>query len=183
MSTNISLPPIQCYVDNTFLFFNQQEFLVSSAHLIGARSLQNQALQFSVLLDTGALYTGLPANAISFEDTLPQYSLQQACMWDNISSDIEFICYDTLRYMSCTVKLSDDTIVEGAYLFTIDYKGSNDLSRSAEHWKQSHVIKAATGEMLVYPQYKIKFTDTALCDNISTNMPNKHNKFTQIVGS
>jgi hypothetical protein len=176
--TNQSLPPLEVYVHNSFLFkeYDPLKEPRSEGRLIGVRALQNQAPQFTVLLDTGALYTGLPLNALSFnENSNIVPLLKHIQMWDNISSSIEVITFDTLRYMSCTVKLTTGEIIKGDYLFTIDYVGENDLSRDAEHWKQTHMIRAEDGQLLLYPQYRIKFTDAALCDYTDGDLPDKHN--------
>jgi hypothetical protein len=49
----------------------------------------------------------------------------------------------------------------GKYLFTIDFVGDG-FSRHPEHWKQLHVIETLNGYFVLYPQYRIQFTDKAL---------------------
>lgn len=174
---NKNLPPLGVFVRNSFLFSKDHlEFNgVSYGHLISVRSLQNQALQFQVLLETGALYTGLPAHAICFTEDAPQRSILDCQMWDNISNDIDVIQLDTLLYMPCTVKLQDTgNILEGEYLFTIDYVGKYDLSRNASHWKQFHCIRSTEGNFHVYPQYRIQFKDKALCYYSKDDLPKYH---------
>lgn len=169
---NCNLPPIEVCVSNKFLFRDKKlQKGMSYGHLISVRALQNQALQFSVLLYSGALYTGLPLHALGFSEKRPHRPLDSVLMWDNISSKIDVLTLDTLRYMPCIVKLTDDTLVKGEYLFTIDYVGENDLSRSPEHWKQTHVIMADDGDMLIYPQYRIRFQDPALCSEKDKKFP------------
>lgn len=162
---NKSLPPISILVRNEFLYNHESGFgEYTKGHLVSVRALQNQALQFSVLLETGALFTGLPANSLCFIDRDNTRSLLDCQMWDNISSTIDVVVLETLRYMKCSVKLEDSKdIVTGNYLFTIDYVGENDLSRNPEHWKQLHAIELEEGNFCLYPQYRIKFLDSALC--------------------
>jgi hypothetical protein len=168
---NKQLPPIEVYVRNSFIL-KEDDGDVSLGYLIGARALQNQALQFQVLLSNGALFTGLPAHAICFEKTAQQRTLQECQHWDNISSDIDVIVYDTLLYMPCTVKIEPNgEILKGEYLFTIDYVGSNDLSRNPTHWKMFHAIRSEEGNLHLYAQYRIKFTDTALCYRHKEDFP------------
>lgn len=163
--SNKSLPPIAVYVRDEFLFNDDSRTTVTFGHLIGVRSLQNQALQFSVLLGNGALYTGLPAHAISFTENAVKRNLNVCQPWDNISSTIDIVCYDTLRYMPCSIKLFNcDEMQTAQYLFTIDYCGENDLSRNPEHWKQAHILKGDDGNLYAYPQYRIRFLDKALCN-------------------
>lgn len=164
---NINLPPIGIYVRNKFTHkkdspnYNGKTF----GRLLGARSLSNQAMQFQVLLETGALFTGLPAHALSFEEDAPDRELIDCQMWDTISSDIELIQYDLLLYMPCTLKLKSREIIEGEYLFSIDHIGRADLSRDPTEWKMFHAIKSKEGNFHLYPQYRIKFLDDALCSN------------------
>jgi hypothetical protein len=165
--SNINLPPLGVYVRNEFTHkkdsksYNGKTF----GRLIGARSLSNQAMQFQVLLETGALFTGLPANAICFEEDAPDRELIDCQMWDTISSDIELIQFKTLLYMPCTVKLKSEEIIEGEYLFSIDHIGDQDLSRDPTEWKMFHAIKSKEGNFHIYPQYRIKFLDDALCSS------------------
>lgn len=163
--SNINLPPIGVYVRNRFTHKKESELYEGKTwgRLVGARSLSNQALQFQVLLNTGALFTGLPAHAICFEEDAPDRELIDCQMWDTISSDIEFIQFKTLLYMPCTVKLKNEEIIKGEYLFSIDHIGDLDLSRDATEWKMFHAIQSEEGNLHIYPQYRIKFTDDALC--------------------
>lgn len=158
---NKNLPPLTVFVRNEFVYKDGVGF--TEGRLVSVRALSNQALQFQVLLLSGALYTGLPPHAISFKKDSPSIKLEEAIMWDNISDEIDVITLDLLRYMPCTVKTTDERILNGIYRFTIDYVGNNDLSRDPEHWKMTHVIEADSGEMLIYPQYRIIFKDPALC--------------------
>jgi hypothetical protein len=171
--TNKNLPPLAVYVRDEFLFNNGKEHTTKTyGHLIGVRSLQNQALQFSVLLGNGSLFTGLPAHALCFTEESTKRQLNECQPWDNISSTIDVICYDTLRYMPCSVKLFNGTFQTGQYLFTIDYCGENDLSRHAIHWKQCHIIEGDDGNLFLYPQYRIRFLDKALCYDEKGELPN-----------
>jgi hypothetical protein len=167
---NQNLPPLSVYVLDSFLFGNEA-LTRSSGILISARSLQNQSLQFQVLLETGALFTGLPAHAISFLPNTPPSELRHTQMWDSISSNIEVFCLETLRYMPVQVKLTNDELVDGTYLFSIDYVGENDLSRHPSQWKMTHVVQSTDGQMLIYPQYRIRFLDKGLCDASGVDLP------------
>ena len=162
---NKSLPPLGIYVRNEFLFNQTKghgEYTYGT--LIGVRALQNQCLQFLVMLENGALFTGLPAHALCFEKPSPKRSLLDCQMWDNISDQIDVIRFDTLLYMPCTVKLEDSKeIVPGQYLFSIDYVGDMDFSRCPIHWKTLHAICLEEGNFILYPQYRIRFQDTAIC--------------------
>jgi hypothetical protein len=104
-------------------------------------------------------------------------------MWDNISCSIDVITFDTLRYMECVVKTTSKRLVEAEYLFTVDYVGENDLSRNAEHWKQTHVLQGKDGNLYIYPQYRIQFKDAGLCFDSDGKLGNyKYNQTVWRVG-
>ena len=168
---NKNLPPIQLYVRNQFLF-NQEEGFEKFTYctLISVRALQNQALQFTVLLDNGALFTGLPAHAFCFSKEAKLRPLIQCQLWDCISKEIDVITLDSLRYMSCTVKLGE-TIVKAQYHFSVDFVGNNDLSRNPIHWKMLHSLETEDGSFVLQPQYRIQFQDVALCNNAKNGLP------------
>ena len=111
---NKNLPPLKIYVRNKFLLFEDDPNYndVSDARLVGVRSLQGQAMQFQVLLESGALFTGLPANAICFKEDAPYRELIDCQMWDSISSSIDVIQYDLLLYMPCSLKLDSGEMVK-----------------------------------------------------------------------
>jgi hypothetical protein len=158
---NQNLPPIRVYVWDEFLYDgNPPKVAKTAGHLISVRARSNQALQFSVLLDTGALFTGLPAHAITFDNNEAgeRITLQEAQMWDCISDDIEVYCMESLRYAECEVRGRS-----GKYLFTIDFVGEG-YSRHPTHWKQLHAVQS-NGMLLLYPQYRIRFTDKALLES------------------
>lgn len=180
---NQNLPPIEIFVWNRFLYDNDSSYEgKTQGHLMAVRARQNQALQFSVLLETGALFTGLPANAITFRKDLvnPILNLQDSQMWDCVSDDIEVFTIESLRYAECEV-IGNQIAASGKYLFTIDFVGDG-YSRHPTHWKQLHAVQTLAGDFLLYPQYRILFLDKALCS--ATDAPKYKANTTQwIVGS
>jgi hypothetical protein len=162
---NCNLPPIRVYVWDNFLFDCNQKKGKTGGHLISVRCRQNQALQFTVLLDDGALFAGLPSNSISFksESDVSWLPLIDTQMWDCVSDDIEFIQLETILYASCSVKTETSGIINGSYLFTLDFVGEG-FSRHPTHWKQLHAIETEKGHLILYPQYRIRFTDKALLE-------------------
>ena len=168
---NANLPPIPVYVWDYFLYdCDGSKEGKTGAHLVCVRSRSNQALQFTVLLDTGALFTGLPAHAITFrEDTINgKIQLSDAQMWDCLSDDIDVFCMESLRYAECVVRPDKIPARNGIYLFTIDFVGEG-YSRHPTHWKQLHAVQTLDGYLMLYPQYRVVFLDKALND--STQLP------------
>lgn len=151
---------------------------------MAVRARQNQALQFSVLLDNGALFTGLPAHAITFREDVMNHKLElpDAQMWDCISDDIDVFCIESLQYAECEVKPNMIPAKLGNYLFTVDFVGEG-YSRHPTHWKQLHAIQTLDGFFMLYPQYRIRFIDAALFENKESLPKYKANSRQWIVGS
>jgi hypothetical protein len=169
---NANLPPIYVYVWDYFLFdCDRLKEGKTGGHLVSVRSRSNQALQFTVLLDNGALFTGLPAHAITFTEALinKKLELSVAQMWDCISDDINVFCMESLRYAECEVMPNTPKAKAGMYLFTIDFVGEG-YSRHPTHWKQLHAVQTKDGYFMLYPQYRVRFIDSALFEDVS-NVP------------
>lgn len=171
MGSNQNLPPLQVYVHHSNLY--EKGHTSEAGTLVSVRAQSNQALQFSVLLESGALYTGLPINALSSFPDKPQLNLSIAQAYDCISSDIHVLTLDLLRHMKCTYLPFGSKIPQAAYyLFTIDFIESG-LARHPTQWKQFHILKSAySGNWVAYPQYRIQFKDGALCPDSKTKLPN-----------
>lgn len=164
-------PPIQVNVSSKYLFQDQCAQGCENGTLIGVRVQQNQAFQFTVLLESGALFTGIPISAIAGIGKQPVLSLHEAQAYDAIGDDIEVIEHQSLRLMNCSVKTYSDPerIINGIYLFTIEFRNSG-LARHPEQWKQFHVISTELG-LIAYPQYRIIFKDGALCPDHKRPIP------------
>lgn len=182
---NANLPPIRVYVWDYFLFDCDSNYSgKTGGHLVSVRARQNQALQFNVLLDNGALFTGLPAHAITFREDLfnGKLELPDAQMWDCISDDIEVFCMESIRYAECEVIPDMIQPKSGKYLFTLDFVGEG-YSRHPTHWKQLHAVQTNDGYLMLYPQYRIRFLDKALFEQKEELPSYKANSRHWIVGS
>jgi hypothetical protein len=165
--SNANLPSIEVYVFNSFLGIKDGKS--TKGWLVSVRALPAQALQFTILLETGALFTGLPAHSITFEQFIVPISLQEAQMYDNIGSKIEVITLNMLKNMNVTLK-TDTNLVEGKYLFSIDFIDGG-FSGHSEQWKMFHVIQSFCGRMYIYPQYRLQFKDLAICPKSNEKLP------------
>lgn len=170
MSSNANLPPLPVFVHQFYLGTGNAP---EAGTLISVRAQQNQALQFSVLLESGALYTGLPISAISRKKDFTPLDLSVAQAYDNISSNVEVITLETIRYAKCTyLPFGDKQAINAYYLFTIDFVETG-LARDPVNWKQFHVLEEVeTGRLVTYPQYRIQFKDGALCPAADNPLPN-----------
>lgn len=123
MASNSNLPSIKVWINSSYIYKDVSDPKPLEGFLVGIRCLQNQTYQFHVLLRNGAFYVGIAPHMLSFSPTINSYPLSDACVWDAVSSDIEVITYDLLRYMPCTVKLRNNKIIKATYMFTLDCVG------------------------------------------------------------
>jgi hypothetical protein len=169
MDWNKNLPPLKVFVRNEFLYDQQSghgEFTEGWLHAI--RSIKGLGFQFYVLLETGALFTGLPLHALCVKKDAPKWELAKTQLWDNLSYDISVIQFDFIKGMSCEVLLKDKTRETGSYIFTVDYAhpsdNSNGLSETPNEWKSAHFIELNNGNIVAYPPNRILFKDASLID-------------------
>lgn len=174
--TNQNLPPLQVHVFNSFLI--EGGVGTTEGTLIGIRSLMNQAFQFTVLLSDGALFTGLPINALTRKkNNTNVLSLSEAQAYDCIGSKVEVTTFDVLRYMKCKLKTFSNNFYDCYYLFTVDFVDENGLARHPTQWKQFHFLENTDGNLMCYPQYRIQFKDGAFCWDSDKNLQNyKYNE-------
>lgn len=163
---NANLPHIECQIFNTFLDGSSG---TTKAFLVSVRGIYGQALQFTALLETGALFTGLPAHSITFGAKTPN-TLKECQMYDNIGTDIEVITLNLLEGMKATLKTNSGAIIPVKYLFSIDFVNGG-YSKHPEQWKMFHVVKSDAGHVYIYPQYRLQFKDAAICPLSDKPMP------------
>lgn len=165
---NANIPMVDCYVRNEFLY-NQEKGQGehTKAWIFGVRSMKGAALQFYALLETGAMFTGLPLNAFCTDKEAPRWSLGIHQLWDNLSPVISITEFSLLRNMDCTVFLKNKTKEQGIYLFSIDYCDENpevyhSLASTPNEWKSAHIIELYNGNLVAYPPNRILFKDASI---------------------
>jgi hypothetical protein len=177
---NANIPPIDCYVRKEYLYDHEQghgEFVSCSVFAI--KSLQNNALLFSVMTDIGAVYDKIPISALAPYDNpnpehLPFHVLQ---LWDCFSYQPHVIEYMFLKGKRCSVLLKDGTKRLGIYKFSVDWSAdsSNMVSTSyaeitAEH-KTAHIIQLDDGYYCAYPNNRILWAEPSSIDKPFETIP------------
>lgn len=166
-----NIPAASVYVRNEFLYDQQKghgEY--TQGWIFAVRSVKGLALQFFCLLETGAMFTGLPIHAFSTNKKGSSKPLGVHQMWDNLSNDIDVVQLDFIKGMGCKVILRDKTVAEGSYLFTIDYNHKDPnipntgLTHTPNEWKSAHIVELEDGNLIAYPPNRILFMDASLVD-------------------
>lgn len=163
---NANLPPFECLIRNEFLFNQEKGHRdFSKGWVIAIRSIKGFGLQFYVLLESGAIFSGLPLHALTFDKEAPVWDLGIHQLWDSLSYDISVIQIDFIKNMTCEVLLKNKIVEQGYYMFTVDFAHPGEFKGLAEtpnEWKALHFIALDNGNIVAYPPNRIIFKDAAL---------------------
>lgn len=114
------------------------------AYLVAVKAQNNNALGFSVHLESGALFSNLPIEALRYDDGRPDFNpvinlgneiLQP---YSCIDGDVQFIQYEYLRSYSGYGRFGTE-IKPIRYLFTLDYCGTGFAS-DPEQYKTHNIV-------------------------------------------
>lgn len=155
-----NLPAINVKICKTFLTNNQEQGL-EDAYLVAVKSIPGRPLLFTVYLDTGATWSGLPITAIYCERfnvaTKKDYTIQECQPFSCLEGDINVITYDLLKNAEAKIKIKGE-VVKANYLFTIDYLGEG-LSEDPSQHKTHNIFVLDTGQLVAYPNNMILWQD------------------------
>ena len=128
----------------------------------GLYSVPHRAWGCTVMLKCGALYRGLPLNALAFANgTLQPWTLGDAQRWDCFGWNFTTIEYDYLRELDCQVWLAGRQIwIQGAYLFTAEPYG-DAYSMEPSQTKSHHFIELSNWRITCAPGNNVLFTEAS----------------------
>lgn len=172
---NINVPCIEVYVARWAVTDDKEKEGSEKGWLYGAKAPKHKALQFHVLLESGASYWGLPISALKITKEDGWLSLSDAQLWSNISTSITSCEFEFIRRMACSVRLRNGKTEKGIYRFTIDYNGRGDLSDTPNEHKCAHIVELDSGHLIAYPNNRIIFNDSSLVKGDATSRGYKIN--------
>ena len=159
MSFVANLPQLKVYVRKDYLTQKSEdssEFV--EAYLVSVKSLMARPLLFTVYTEHGAVYSGLPINALSTSNAINQeFTLEQAQPFSCISPTISVIKYDFTKDMDVLVRINGELVL-GQYLFTVEY-GEGGLGEDPEQFKTHNVISLYDGCLVAFPNNMLLFQD------------------------
>lgn len=172
MSFIENTPSIKVKVPNKYLGMKDEGS--TSGYLSTVKSVDGNALLFSVYLSSGALFSNLPIEAlwcdkyseINFESELKNPELQP---YSCLDGDIDVIEISLLKHCNVLCKINGEEL-NGTYLFTVDYNG-NDLADSPEQRKSHNIIVLRSGQLCALPNNHCLFLNDSLSDNEGAEWP------------
>jgi hypothetical protein len=133
-------------------------------YLIAVSAIPNQQLTFTVHLQSGALFSSVPIEAIlceKFGATASEESVQleghQLQPWTCLEDPSQLLVYDYLENYDTVCKIEDQH-VNGNYIMTISYSGRG-LADDPEQSKTHNIIVLENGQLAALPNNYILFKD------------------------
>lgn len=169
---NADIPPRPVWIPRQYIINDGCGF--EDGVVFGIQSWKGRALQFHVLLKSGAHFRHVPLHWLytaPLEEYKPQtvYSLEDLQLWDCFSYRPVVTVFDMLRDYECDAILRDKTKVSGTYWFTVDWLPDSD-ERSGwlhipEQNKLAHVIVLDNGQVACLPTNRVAFKDAYFIGN------------------
>lgn len=159
----IETPQIMVYVPSQYLGYKDQNQL-KKAYLMAVDSRTSMALSFTVYLETGAIWSGLPIEAIRMDkynkiNLKVQFSNDLLQPFSCLSDDASIIEYSLLK----NAKVSCKGLGPGHYLFTISYRNKG-LAEDPEQNKTHNIICLDNGQLAALPNNNLIVKDNWFSD-------------------
>ena len=154
-----SIPSLPICVDNHYI--SPEKAGVEKAYLVGITTQRNQPLLFTVHLQSGALYSRLPIEALySFRfggrlDFL--FETKDLQPWSCLSDTSQVYAIDHLRYYDVRVKINKVEL-PAHYLMTVDYFGDG-LADDPEQFKTHNLVVLPNCQIAALPNNRCLFVD------------------------
>lgn len=152
---HINVPTFKILVANRFITDAPDDGF-TEAYLVSARVIKSRPILFTVHLENGALYSGLPINALfGCESECHALELEEAQPWSCLEGPANALILGHMKDYQVEVLKAD---LEGRYLFTIDYHGDG-LAQDPEQHKMHHIIETETHCLVAMPNNFCLFDD------------------------
>ena len=165
MYLNANIPVLSCFVRGEFLQNHESGFGDFYPCIVfGVISRPAEATLFTILMEDGGVWWGVPINALCWKEC-DKRELSQLQLWNNFSYNVSVTTFAALSNMSVVYYDRDNVSHRGEYLFTLDWAQGdyNELrygySETADNHKCGHVIKLDSGNFAIQPNNRIRFFD------------------------
>lgn len=155
------LPYLKCFVRSEFLYAGDCEGDLESAYAFSVTAFVNRPLLFTVHLDSGALFSGLPIWALVSADVkanaiaLPEEDLQP---WGCLGERVSVIQHKYLRDYEGLCKIKTREIL-GAYVATFVFLPDGGFEEDPSQSKTMNLMALRSGQFALLPNNMILFRD------------------------
>lgn len=146
---------IYCWVDRAFIRQGASGF--EPCVWFAIHSAPGRAWGCHVMLECGAIYRGLPPNALAFRQNPEPWTLEAAQLWDCYGDQFSTIEYTFLSGLSVVTKRG-----EGRYLFT-SVPLNDGYTNAPTQAKEFMFCELSIGRLSILPTNKLLFKDKSFC--------------------
>lgn len=169
---NANIPPLKVWISKTLLT-NGQEQGIEHGYAFAVQSYKGRALQFHVLLQSGAHFRHIPLHWLFHKPEVNEgYKLEQLQLWDCFSYKPLVTVFDMLRDYQCEAILKDKTHVSATYYCTIDWLPDSDIESGfllqPDQNKCAHLLMLDNGQIGCLPTNRVVFKDAFFIGNVPT---------------
>ena len=167
---NANVPPFKVVVPTKHLTQDLSDTGFEQGYAFAIQSYKGRALQFHVLLQSGAHFRHIPLHWLYHDTPLVEaQSPSELQLWDCYSYKPVVTVLDFLRDYQCTVLLKDKSVCHGHYHCTIDWLPDSDaesgLLLQPDQNKCGHLIMLGDGRISCLPTNRVLFKDAFFIGN------------------
>jgi hypothetical protein len=155
----INTPAIKVFVHNQYLIPKGIGF--TEGYLVAADCRPNSFIRWTVYLETGALWSGLPCEAIFYEKGKKLFENHILQPFSCLEGPVSICEFNLLKQAEGEVIALNKILFK--YLFTINYEG-NGLADDPEQYKTHNIVALSTGQIAAMPNNLLSFKDNWLFD-------------------
>jgi len=166
---NADIPPLKVWIDAKHLGGKEG---YEHGYAFAIQSYKARALQFHVLLESGAHFRHIPLHWLlhDLNPRLPDtYQLHLLQLWDCFSYRPVVTVFDLFKGYQCDCILKNEDVVQGTYWFTVDWlpdsESESGFLLQPDQNKCAHVIMLDNGQVAALPTNRILFKDAFFIGN------------------
>lgn len=169
---NADLPPLKVWIHRRHLTQNDEANGYEPGYLFALQSYRGRALQFHVLLQSGAHFRHIPLHWLLHAPGGSEcYDLERLQLWDCYSYNPVVSVLDFLRDYEVRAILKDKTEVPGKYYCTVDWLPDSDEKAGyvlqPDQNKCAHIVLLDNGQIAALPTNRLAFQDGFFIGNNS----------------
>ena len=166
---NADIPPLKIWIEGKHLGLQEG---YEHGYAFAIQSYKGRALQFHVLLESGAHFRHIPLHWLLHNvesGSTNKLSLPLLQLWDCFSYHPIVTVFDLLKGYQCDCILKDENVVQGTYWFTVDWlpdsESESGFLLQPDQNKCAHVIVLDNGQVAALPTNRIVFKDAFFVGN------------------
>lgn len=156
--TKIGALPTHRYIWVDSTFTHEEPCGLVEAMWVGLTAIPGRAWGINVILrDGGALYRNIPPHAVAFRDSVDDWEIGEAQLWDCYSYDFAVLQNPILRGLEVSVYVAGMVLL-GEYLFSTTHL-HDGWSDAPEQDKEFIFVALNNGRLTIQPTNRVRFID------------------------